>query len=111
MSAKGPLELLFGIYEILKTQGGKADASDNLEPVTLGVSASQVLLKQTRTRVIVTAPYSNAGSVAIGGPSLTVDNAARWLEPGDSYVENDAAGAALYALAITAGDKICLEVA
>ena len=111
MSAKGPLELLFGIYKILSTQGGKADTSDNLAPVVLGAAASQALPKSSRTRVMLTAHPENSDRIAIGGPSLTADNAARWLEPGDSYVENDAASAAVYALALSPGDKLCIEVA
>lgn len=90
----------------------QAAASDNIEPVTLGTSAALALSGgATRRRLILTAHRDNAGAIALGGPALTTANAARWLEAGESYIETDAAPAAVYALAETAGDLLCIEVA
>lgn len=90
----------------------QAVATDNEAPVTLGTSAALALAGDaTRRRLILTAHRDNAGAIALGGPALTSANAARWLEAGESYIETDAAPAAVYALAETAGDVLCVEVA
>lgn len=90
----------------------QATTTDNLEPVTLGTAAALALPAQSgRLRVILTAHPDNVDAVSPGGPALTADNAARWLDPGESYIETDAAPAAVYALAKVAGDRLCIEVA
>lgn len=90
----------------------QAESTDNADPVTLGTSAALALAGDaSRQRVILTAHRDNAGAIALGGPALTTANAARWLEAGESYIETDAAPAAVYALAETAGDLLCIEVA
>lgn len=90
----------------------QASITDNIDPVALGITATLVLAADaTRRRLILTNPTTNTGAIALGGPSLTAANAARWLEPGDSYIETDAAPAALYGLADIAGEEINIEVA
>lgn len=65
-----------------------------------------------RRRMIVTAHPDNAGEVALGGSdAMTYANAARRLAPGEAWVDEVAAGAPLYAVAVTAGDSICVEIA
>jgi hypothetical protein len=44
--------------------------------------------------------------VAIGGAAVTMANAAIILRPGDIWVEDDAPGAAWYAVADTAGADV-----
>lgn len=90
----------------------QSTVTDNLDPVTLGAAAALALAAQSgRRRLILTADNGNADAIALGGPSLTAVNAARWLQPGESYIETDAAPAAVYALAVVAGDKLMIEVA
>lgn len=90
----------------------QATTTENLEPVSLGVTATLILTGDaTRRRLILTNPTTNTGAIALGGPSLTAANAARWLEPGDSYIETDAAPAAVYGLADVAEEEINIEVA
>ncbi len=90
----------------------QATVTDNLDPVALGTSAALALAAQSdRLRLILTADQGNADAIALGGPALTAVNAARWLQPGESYIETDAAPAAVYALAVVAGDKLLIEVA
>lgn len=90
----------------------QATTTDNLAPVALGITATLILSGDaTRRRLILTNPSTNTGAIALGGPSLTAANAARWLEPGDSYIETDAAPAAVYGLADVAGEEINIEVA
>lgn len=90
----------------------QSSATDNIEPVTLNAVADVVLPGDSgRRRVIFAASRDNVGDIALGGPSLTAANAARWLSPGEAYIENDAAGAPVYALADNVGDVVCIEVA
>jgi hypothetical protein len=66
----------------------------------------------TRRRLILTAHPDNTGTVLLGGPSLdgSGSNAARRLDAGDSWIDETAAAAAVWA-AGAAGDVICVEVA
>lgn len=91
----------------------QASITDNLAPVEPDTAAAELVLSgdATRRRVILTAHRDNTGAIALGGPALTAANAARWLEAGESYIETDAAPAAVYALAEVAGDALCIEVA
>lgn len=99
-------------YSTTTIQQSQASVTDNEDAVTLGTSAALALAGDaTRSRLILTAHRDNAGAIALGGPALTTANAARWLEAGESYIETDAAPAAVYALAETAGDQLCIEVA
>lgn len=65
-----------------------------------------------RRRLIVTAHPENADLVGLGGAAeLDADNAARRLAAGESWIDEIAAGAPLFAFAVSPGDRICVEVA
>lgn len=99
----------YSAFSLITSQSA---TTDNIEPAVLTTGAELVIAADnTRRRLVLTAHRDNAGAVAVGGPALTAANAARWLNAGESYVENDAAPAALYALAETADDLLCIEVA
>lgn len=103
-----------GVVKIDRTTivNSQAPTTDNIAPVALGITATLILTNAaSRRRLILTNPSTNTGAIALGGPSLTAANAARWLEPGDSYIETDAAPAAVYGLADVAGEEINIEVA
>lgn len=103
-----------GVVKVDRTTivNSQATTTDNLSPVALGITATLIMTGDaTRRRLILTNPSTNTGAIALGGPSLTAANAARWLEPGDSYIETDAAPAAVYGLADVAGEEINIEVA
>lgn len=99
-------------YSTTTIQQAQATTSDNAAAESLTTAAALILSGDAgRRRVILTAHRDNAGAVAVGGPSLDSDNAARWLEPGESWIDTDSAPAAVYALAETDGDLVCIEVA
>lgn len=94
----------------LTTQQEQASTISN-DLLTLTATAEEVIAASgTRMRVIVTSHRENAGLVFLGGSALDADNAAVVLEPGEVFEDTIAAGAARYAMAATAGDRIALEV-
>lgn len=90
----------------------QSTATDNIAPVPVLDSATPILGGlSTRRRIVALNPDTNTGKIGLGGPSLTAANCARWLSPGDAYVETDAAPAPLYAIAEVSGESLCVEVA
>mgnify|MGYP000305290234 CR=1 FL=1 len=92
----------------------QAATSDNSAATLAATDTPEEILAadNTRRRLILTAHPDNTGTVLLGGPSLdgSGSNAARRLEPGDSWVDETAAAAAVWA-AGTINDVICIEVA
>ncbi|HBF50955.1 MAG TPA: hypothetical protein DDX04_12120 [Massilia sp.] len=80
----------------------------NYPPKTVNTGAAvQVLAASTIQRAIFR-NASETATVALGGSSVTLENAAIVLLPGDSWVEEDAAGAAWYATSSDAGATVCV---
>lgn len=72
----------------------------------INVGAAQLLVSDaTYKRLRVKNAHATA-RVAIGGVAVTLANAAIILEPGDLWIENDAAGAAWYATSDTAAADV-----
>lgn len=80
---------------------------------TMTTAAVQMVPADTaRRRVIATAHPDNTGTVFLGGDNtVTSANAARRLAAGESFIDEVAAAAALWALSDVAGDKLIIEVA
>lgn len=91
----------------------QATVSDNSAATLAATDTPEEILAadSTRRRLILTAHPDNTGTVLLGGPSLDGygSNAARRLEAGDSWVDDTAAAAAVWA-AGAAGDVVCIEV-
>lgn len=80
---------------------------------TMTTGAVQMVAADTvRRRIIATAHPNNVGTICLGGGNtLTTANAARRLAAGESFIDEVAAAAALWALSDVAGDVLCIEVA
>lgn len=74
---------------------------DDKAPVTVGVAATALVSDATLKRLRIRNSHATA-IIAIGGAGVTLANGAVQLEPGDMFVEEDAAGAAWYAISDTA---------
>lgn len=69
-------------------------------PVTVGTSVTALVSDATLKRLRVRNSH-DSGVVAIGGAGVTLVNGAIQLQPGDTFIEEDAAGAAWYAISDT----------
>lgn len=67
-------------------------------PVSVGVTATVLTAADATRRKLVIRNGHVSAAVAIGGASITMENAAIVLLPGDIWEERDAAGAAWYAI-------------
>jgi hypothetical protein len=74
-------------------------------PVVVGLAAAALVADATLRKLIIKNGHASA-TVAIGGAGVTLANAAILLEPGDIWVETDAAGAAWYAISDTAATSV-----
>jgi hypothetical protein len=80
-------------------------------PAIINTGAAQLLISDVTFKRLIVKNASAAARVAIGGAAMTFANAAIILEPGDSWSEDDAAGAAWYATSdIAAADVRVLGV-
>jgi hypothetical protein len=79
----------------------------NGAPVAIGAAAAQFSGDATLRRLRVRNSSATL-AVAIGGPNVTLGNAAIVLQPGDVWLEDDAAGAAWYGIASQAGATLCV---
>jgi hypothetical protein len=80
----------------------------NIAPSTIGTAAISVVNDAAYKRVI----FRNAGvtgSIAIGGVGITFAGAAVVLEPGDIWVEDNAANLQWYAIASQAGCTLNMQ--
>lgn len=74
-------------------------------PAVINAGAAQLLINDATYKRLRVRNNSAAAVVAIGGSAVTMANAAIILQPGDTWVEDDAAGAAWYAVSdIAAAD-------
>lgn len=79
----------------------------DLNAVAVGTAAAALVSDNTLKRLIVR-NASLTQTVAIGGATVTMAKAAIVLQPGDSWIEEDAAGAAWYAIADAAAADVRL---
>lgn len=74
----------------------------NLPAVTVGTAAAQLVADATLERLHVR-NGSDTQVIALGGPTVTLANAAVVLYPGETMIEDQAAGATWYAISDAAG--------
>lgn len=72
----------------------------------INTGAAQLLIADPTYKRLRVKNASPVARVALGGASMTMANAAIILEPGDSWTEDDAAGASWYATSDTAGADV-----
>jgi len=72
----------------------------------INTGASQLLISDATYKRLRVRNASLTANVVIGGPSATMANGAIFLGPGDTWVEDDAAGAAWYATSDIAGADV-----
>lgn len=75
-------------------------------PAVINTGAAQGLVSDATLKRLRIRNASATARIALGAASTTMANAAIILEPGDIWVEDDAAGAAWYATSDTAGADV-----
>lgn len=81
-------------------------------PVSVGIASALALAANAgRKRVIFTADAANAGTIALGGASVTLANSAILLEAGDSFIDDKAAIAEYHAIATLAAQGLRISEA
>lgn len=75
-------------------------------PAVINTGAAQLLITDATFKRLRVKNASASARVAIGGAAVTMANAAIILEPGDAWAEDDAAGAAWYAVSDTNGADV-----
>jgi hypothetical protein len=76
------------------------------DPAVIGTGAAQLLISDATFRRLRVRNAHATAVVALGGSAVTLANAAIVLQPGDIWAEDDAAGAAWYAVSDTAGADV-----
>lgn len=79
----------------------------DMNAVAVGTAAIQIVADATLKRLVVR-NASTTQVVALGGATVTMAKAAVVLQPGESWAEEDAAGATWYAIADAAGADVRL---
>jgi hypothetical protein len=77
-------------------------------PVSVGLVATALVSDATLKKLRIRNGHATA-VVALGGAGVTLANAAIQLLPGDVWLEDDAAGAAWYAISDTAGINVQVQ--
>ena len=77
-------------------------------PVAVGIAITPVISDATLRRLSIR-NGSETAIIAIGGAGLTLNNAVFVLEPGDIFTDEDAAGAAWFAIADVAGGVVKIQ--
>jgi hypothetical protein len=75
-------------------------------PATIAAGAAQLLVDEPTFKRLIIRNASASAVVALGGSAVTIANAAIRLGPGDTFIEDDAAGAAWYAVADVNGADV-----
>ncbi len=75
-------------------------------PAVINNGAAQLLINDATYKRLRVKNASVTARVALGGAAVTMANAAIILEPGDTWAEDDAAGAAWYATSDTAAADV-----
>jgi hypothetical protein len=115
-----PVDLAGGVVNVTATNVGISNTNANPVPVrsqtlntlvdhlpaVINTGAAQLLINDaTLQRLRIRNAHATA-LLALGGPAVTLANAAIVLQPGDSWLEDDAAGAAWYATSDTNGTDV-----
>lgn len=91
---------------VFTTQAEKLTNIVDHTPAVIGTGAATLLISDATYKRLRVRNASATARVALGGAALTMANAAIILEPGDTWVEDDAAGAAWYAISDTAATDV-----
>lgn len=118
-----PLEVLFGgtvapVLGVVTVDNTNAEAIPtknqalstivNIAPVLAGLAAVALVSDATLKVLRVRNSHASA-TIAIGGVGVTMANGAVQLEPGDLWVEDNAAGAAWYVISDTAAVNVQMQ--
>lgn len=98
-----PVDL--GGGQVYVTANNTLTVLDHKAPAVIGVAPAALVNDNTYKRLRIM-NNSAAASVAIGGAGVTMANAALVLRPGDVWIEDDAPGAAWFAVADMAGADV-----
>ncbi|MYM39659.1 hypothetical protein [Duganella qianjiadongensis] len=77
--------------------------------VTINTGAAQALVSDATQRCLRIRNTHATANLAIGGPTVTLANAAVVIPPGGVWIEEEAAGAAWYATSDTAGTNVTIQ--
>lgn len=91
---------------VFATQAEKLTNIVDHAPAVINNGAAQLLINDATYKRLRVKNASASARVAIGGAAVTMANAAIILEPGDVWVEDDAAGASWYAVSDTAATDV-----
>lgn len=117
-----PVDLAGGVVNVNATNVGINNDDENAVPVRTQalstiVDGAPVQVNSGQALMIVSDPTlrrlrirnaSDSARVALGGPGVTLAGAAIVLQPGDIWMEDDAPGAAWYAVSDTNGAAVCV---
>lgn len=115
-----PVDLAGGNVSVTATNVGISNTNANAVPVKsqalgtivdhdpaiIGTGAAQLLINDATFRRLRVRNAHASAVVALGGAAVTLANAAIVLQPGDIWAEDDAAGAAWYAVSDTPGADV-----
>jgi hypothetical protein len=94
------------IGAVFTTQAEKLVVIVDNAPAVINAGAVQLLINDATYKRLRVKNASAVARVALGGAAMTMANAAIILEPGDTWTEDDAAGAAWYAVSDVAGADV-----
>jgi hypothetical protein len=80
----------------------------NIAPVTVAAANTALISDATLKKLRIKNTHATA-NVAIGATGVTLASAAIVLAPGDMFIEDDAAGAAWFAISDTAGAVLAMQ--
>lgn len=99
-----------GGYDTRSVQIKQGTVITDADPVTVAATVTPIMVADgTRKGAVFLADDTNVGRIAIGGAGVTFANAAIILAPGEDYADDNAAAAAWYAIAETAGDLLRVQ--
>lgn len=93
---------------VFTTKNEQLATITDFAPVAIGIAAAALVSDATQKRLRIRNSHATA-VIGIGGAGVTMANAAIQLQPGDIWMEEDAAGAAWYAISDTAATTVQLQ--
>ena len=94
------------IGAVFTTQAEKLSTLADHAKAVINAGAAQLLISDATFKRLVVKNAHAVARVALGGASMTFADAAIILEPGDTWTEGDAAGAAWWAVSDIAGADV-----
>jgi hypothetical protein len=106
-----PVSLQGGTVNVTATNVGinnQLTIITDFVPASVGIERVQLVGDPTQKRLRIRNGHGTA-VLAIGGPNLSLANAAIKLQPGDMWIEEDAPGATWYAISDTANTPVQIQ--